>query len=301
MPGHQHIAMELLAQVDDGGGGGAGKFGVLLLMLVSLMLLALAMSGPLQSRLRREEAWFAATLTELYLTGISARTMMWAGAIAVGTGACLGGLLFGSGFAAVAVGATCYLLPRLYLQVQRTRRRQKLNAQLVDGILTISNGVASGLNLPAALQLVERNAPAPLSQEIGYLLREYEYGMPLENAMDRAAERVQLPNYRLLFLAMKAGMERGGRMADTLKSIAESLREISRLEDKVETMTAQGKSSARIMSVMPVAVLGILYMIDRDAVTLLFTTGTGRLLLGVVALILIAAWAWMQRIVSVDV
>lgn len=277
------------------------KIALNVLLLVSLFGMAFTLAGPLQTWLKREEEWFRATLIELYVTGIDARTMMIAGGIAIVGGAMLGWMLLQSGPFALLCGAACYALPRLYLHARRAARRRKLAAQLVDGILTISNGVASGLNLPAALKLVEDNAPAPLSQEIGYLLREYEYGMPLEAAMERAAERVQLSNYRLLFLAMRTGMERGGRLAETLKDIAESLREISRLEDKVDTMTAQGKSSARLMSLMPLVVLGILYLIDPTAVKLLFTTGTGKILLVAVGGILVVGWVWMQRIVSVDV
>jgi tight adherence protein B len=125
--------------------------------------------------------------------------------------------------------------------------------------------------------------------------------MPLEQAMERAADRVQLPNYRMLFLAMRTGMERGGKLADTLKTIAESLREIARLEDKVDTMTAQGRASARMMSVMPLVIMFILYVIDPQSVQDLFTTGTGRVLLIIIGGVLVTAWAWMHRVVSVDV
>jgi tight adherence protein B len=272
-----------------------------LLLPVAVLMMFLFLSGPITAWLRREHEWYRVTLIELYLTGITATQMLAAGGVGVVAGAMLGFLFLESVFAAVLFAAAGYAAPRLYLWSVRNARRKKLSEQLPDGILTISNGVASGLNLAASLRLVEENAPAPLSQEIGYLLREYEYGMPLEAAMERAAERVQLPNYRLFFLAMRTGMERGGKLAETLKSIAESLREITRLEDKVETLTAQGKSSARMMSLMPLVVLVILYVIDPDAVGMLFTTGFGRLLLAAVAGLLVIGWVWLRQVVSVDV
>jgi tight adherence protein B len=279
----------------------AEKLVLNLVLLVTLLGLAVTMAGPAASWVRREMEWFRVTMVELYMPGVSPQAMMAAGVLCAITGAMMGHLLMRSMFAAVPAGVLAYALPRLYLMAVRNTRRKRLNQQLVDGILTISNGVASGLNLPASLKLVEQNAPAPLCQEIGHLLKEYEFGMPLETAMERAADRVELPNYRLLFLALRTGMERGGRLAETLKGIAESLREISRLEDKVETMTAQGRSSARMMSAMPLVVVGILYLIDPEAIQMLFTTGTGRVLLTVVGVILVGGWLWMRKIVSVDV
>lgn len=277
------------------------KVVVNLVMLAALFVLALTLAGPAFRWLKREEEWFRTVLIELYMPGLSGTTMIIAGGVAAAFGALTGWLLLQSGFAAVAIGLLSYLLPRLYLGRLRQSRRRRLNAQLVDGILTVSNGVTSGLNLTAALKLVEQNAPAPLSQEIGHLLREYEYGMPLEQAMERAADRVQLPNYRMMFLAMRTGMERGGKLAETLKNIAESLREISRLEDKVDTMTAQGRASARLMSVTPLGIIIILYLIDPKSVGELFSTGTGRILLCIIGGVLIAAWTWMYRVVNVDV
>jgi tight adherence protein B len=277
------------------------KVAVNLVMLAALFALALTLAGPVRRWMRREEEWFRTVLIELYMQGVSGTTMLIAGGLSAVFGALTGWLLLQSGVAALAAGVVGYALPRLYLHALRRSRRKRLNSQLVDGILTISNGVASGLNLTAALKLVEQNAPAPLSQEIGHLLREYEYGMPLEQAMERAADRVQLPNYRLLFLAMRTGMERGGKLAETLKNIAESLREIARLEDKVDTMTAQGRASARLMSVMPLVVVGILYMIDPRSVRELFTTGPGRILLAIIGGVLVAGWVWMHRVVTVDV
>ena len=193
------------------------------------------------------------------------------------------------------------LLPSLVMGSLRRRRLRRLEEQLVDGIQTLASGVRAGLNLVQALQLVVRDGPLPLKQEFVHLVREYEYGVPLEEAMDNAAARIDSGDFRLLFAALRTHRQRGGDLGVTLDRIAASIREIQRLEHRVQALTAQGRTTARWLGAMPVAVMAILYFIvDAAAVRALFADPLGKVIILAILVLNVVGFLWIKKIVSLD-
>jgi tight adherence protein B len=224
------------------------------------------------------------------LTGIVTFLLAFAGYV-------LSGSLIGAGLGIVAG----LLLPVGLLRWLRRRRIEKLENQLVAGIQTIASGVRAGLNLVQAMGLIARDGPNPLRQEFTHLLREYEYGMTLEDALNNAASRIGSGDFRLLFSALLTHRERGGDLGQTLDRIADSIREIQRLEGRVKSLTAQGRATARWLGAMPVAVLVIYYLIDSNAVARLFTDDVGKLILLLVVVMTVVGFLWIKKVVSVDI
>ena len=125
--------------------------------------------------------------------------------------------------------------------------------------------------------------------------------MDLNQAMRNSANRIGSSNYRLLFTAIEMHRQRGGDAGESLDRIAESIREIQRLEGKLDALTAQGRLQASMMASMPVVILIILYFIEPDGTRLLFVEPLGRLIL-VVAMVMIAiAFFWIKRIMAIDI
>jgi tight adherence protein B len=192
-------------------------------------------------------------------------------------------------------------LPGVVMKMLRRRRLNRLEAQLVNGIQTLASGVRAGLNLVQSMELVARDGPIPLRQEFAHMLREYEYGVSLEDAMNNAALRIGSGDFRLLFAALLTHRERGGDLGETLDRIAESIREIQRLENRVKTLTAQGRATARWLGAMPGVVLVILYFIVQDDVKRLFVEDVGKLLLLIIVVLNVLGFLWIRKIVSIDV
>lgn len=215
----------------------------------------------------------------------------------------LGGLLLG--VLGLIVGG---FLPPLAIWQLRRRRVAKLDEQLVPTIRTLASGVRAGLNLVQAMQLVARDGPVPACQEYNHMMREYEYGVPLETAMGNAGKRIGSSDYQLLFAALLTHRERGGDLGETLDRIAESILEIQRLESRVKTLTAQGRTTARWLATMPGVVLGILYVIEPVWVQRLFALQinghanvVGNLIIGTIIILNIAGYLWIRKIVAIDI
>jgi len=256
---------------------------------------------PVVTMLRRQEEQFDRIFNQRLLMDISPRlvTVVWLLVVAM---LCMtAGLLVGAKLGVVLGLAIGLFVPSTAMRVMQKRRLAKLEGQLVLGIQTLASGVRAGLNLVQSMAMVARSGPVPLRQEFGHLMREYEYGMPLEEAMEKCAARVGSSDFRLLFAALQTHRERGGDLGDTLDRIADAIREIQRLESRVETLTAQGRANSRMLGLLVVVAMGIFYVIDSEGVLLLFTDPVGNAILIAILMLNVLGFLWIKKIVNIDI
>ncbi|MBT3198669.1 MAG: hypothetical protein HN350_02030 [Phycisphaerales bacterium] len=193
-------------------------------------------------------------------------------------------------------------IPTVFIKHLREKRLNKLNDQLVGGIQTLSSGVRAGLNLVQALELVANDSPSPLRQEFAHMVREYEFGISLEDAMSNASERIGSGDFGLLFAALLTHRERGGNLGETLDKICDAIREIQRLEHRVDSLTAQGRATARFLGAMPAVVLTIVYFIvDPIGVEAMFSSTAGKVIIAAIIVLNILGFLWIRKIMDIDI
>jgi len=250
---------------------------------------------------QRQERWYERVLIQQLLLDISPRS-----AVALAWG---GMLVMGSVFYIVGESVIWFVLgtvaggfaPNLVVHHLELKRRQRLEFQLVDTVTTLASAMRANLNMVQAFELLVTNSIGPIRQEFAQLLREYDMGLDLGKAMQNAAKRIGSSHYRLLFTPLQKHRRRGGNVGETLDSLAESIREIQRLEGKLDALTAQGRSQARMMAAMPVVLLGVIYLIEPEGVEALFAEPMGRFILASAVLMIAGAFWWIRRIMTVDI
>ncbi len=248
-----------------------------------------------------QERIYGHILRSSLLLDIRPRSATWFGVGCVCVGGVVGYLFIQSLIVLIFGAVLGAAIPMLTLRYLRFRRTSALNEQLVDGLQSLASGVRAGLNLVQAIELVSKNLPSPISQEFAHLLREYEYGTPIETAMANAADRIGLPNYRLVFTALQTHRERGGDLGETLDRIADSVREIQRLENRIDALTGQNRAAARWMGAMPLIILVMLSMIDPHGVRMLFVDDVGKIILGAIVAMNVIGFVWIRQIVNIDI
>lgn len=267
----------------------------------ALLLLGVCGWPWARRKLREQERWYQRVLVHQLLIDIDPKLAVWL-AQGLMVACALAGYLMADSVLFLVLGAALgVILPTVILKHLEQRRAQRLERQLVDGITTLASGVRAGLNLVQAFELLVRNATGPIRQEFSQMLREYQMGLDITHAMRNAAGRIGSGNYRLLFTALEMHRQRGGDMAQSLDRISDSIREIQRLEGKLDALTAQGRAQAWMMAVMPVAFFLILYAIDREGTMLMLTEPLGRVILLVACALMVAAYMWIRKIMAVDI
>jgi len=285
------------------------QWGATLLAAAATFGAVISLRLPMQQLIKKQEEDFHGALVELFMFDVTPRQLtyvMFGGALVAGVLLALfifhaeaGGLAVAGAFLVGTLAG--YWVPRLVIYVLQRRRRQKLNDQLIDGLVTLANGMRAGLNLVQSMKLIETNAQPPISQEFGLMLREFEHGTSVDEIMRRASARIKLHHYKLLFAAMETARQRGGNLPETLDRLGESLREILRLEEKVKALTAENRMSARMMGAMPAVISGIYYMIDPGWVDALLDSQWGFLILLVALTFWIAGFLWIRKIMTFEI
>lgn len=249
----------------------------------------------------RRQTAFDRALRQQLMVDIEPRTLLILWLVTIALAGVLGFILTASLTVALLLVLAAFFLPHAVIKHLEEKRRDKLNEQLVDGLTTLSAGARAGLNLVQSMQLIQQNHHGPIQQEFAHILREYDMGMDLNQTLRRAANRIGSPVYRLTFTAIEMHRLRGGNSAESLDRIAQSIREIRRLEGKLDALTAQGRSQATMMAVMPLVFLLILYAIDPQGVAMLFENPVGRLILLGVLVTIGLAFLWIRKIMSIDI
>ena len=270
-------------------------------IFVSVFMITYHGYQPFKAFIRREEARINTVLNQQLLLDVSPRVALWIIAAII--------MLFGLGAAGFAEspigfvigGGMGAVIPWMIVNHLYAKRKRRLDAQIVDGTTSLASGVRAGLNLVQSLELVVKNGSGPLQQEMRQLMQEYNLGIDLNTAMHNASNRIGSSYYRLLFAAIQAHRDRGGDMGQSLDRIAESIREIQRLEGRLQALTAQGRAQARFMAIMPVVIFLVLWFIAPDDTTRLFTEPLGRFLVLVAVAMITVAFVWIKRIMAVDI
>lgn len=207
-----------------------------------------------------------------------------------------GSFIFGA-----LMGVSGFFLPKAFFYIQKARRKDKLNAQLVSAIEMLANAMKAGTNLHQALQLIPQEMETPIAQEFAVLLREMELGLKLEDALNNLVKRTESSEYELVATAINVSRESGGNLAEVFDRIADTIRERFLMLGKIKTLTAEGKMQGLFVGVLPF-LLGILMMvIDPDKMVPFFTSFIGYILLGVVLLLVLMGTFLIRKITTIEV
>ena len=145
-------------------------------------------------------------------------------------------------------------LPVMVLVQIRTRRATRIARQLPDGIDLMVRSLRAGHPLNAAFQVIAREMPDPLGSEMGIVAVAITYGDDLTDAVTAFADRVGIEDARYLAVAINIQAGTGGNLAHVLEALAAVIRERFAMLRKIKALSAEGRLTAMIVSVVPVVI-----------------------------------------------
>lgn len=191
--------------------------------------------------------------------------------------------------------------PRWLVDYLVERRIKAFSLQMVDALQLLSNGIRAGLSVPQAIGMIVEEMPPPISQEFNVLLQQNRIGIPLEECFENLAKRVPLEDNDMFVSSVNILRETGGNLAETFDTIVEVIRERVRLQQKIDTYTAQGMFQGMTIGAMPY-LLGMVYFLqDPSSMTPLFTTPLGLVFLFMAIALDIAGIYVIMKIVKIKI
>ena len=194
-----------------------------------------------------------------------------------------------------------WMAPAAIMRNLWDRRCSRLVNQMVDGMTIMTNGIKAGQSLTQSMERVVENIQGPLSQEFSLILNKVRLGMSVEDALVEFSERIPRQDVQMFVTAVNILKETGGNLAETFQTIVTTVRERQKVEKKIEALTAQGNMQAIIITLVPLLLLGIFFIVDPPYVMPLFTKPLGWLCLALILTLQVIGLYVMKKIVTIKV
>ena len=175
-----------------------------------------------------------------------------------------------------AVGLNSGLkMPGAMLKVLKRRRGAKINQQLMDALILLSNSLKSGMDIVQGFDMVSKDLRPPISEEFALVIKNYNLGTPFEKSLESMEERVDSRLLSYMVKAIVLQRQVGGNLTKIFERIVENIREESKLEEKLQAMTAQQRIQAIVVGVMPWVMVGVMFIFQPDAMISFYTKPLG--------------------------
>jgi tight adherence protein B len=115
-----------------------------------------------------------------------------------------------------------------------------------------------------AMEAVSKELPAPISDEFRRVVQEMQLGVKMETALDNLLRRIPSEDLDLVITAINVQREVGGNLTEILDTISFTIRERVRIKGEIRVLTTQVAYSGRFLSLLPIIVMGILYLLNRE-------------------------------------
>jgi len=191
--------------------------------------------------------------------------------------------------------------PYVYINSKRKRRFDKFREHFPDALDSLARALRSGSTVTGGLELVANEAEAPVSTEIRKAFVEANLGLPWERALENLAKRVPLQEISLFVAALQIHSRTGGKLGEVMGRMAETMREQNAMHGEVRAISAHGKMTGMILTILPLGIAGMMLMVSPDYILQLVNHEWGKHMIAAAATCLVLAHVVIGRIVDIKV
>lgn len=266
----------------------------LLLMVAAALAAILVACPPLVSRLLAAADAASRSIAERGSESVIPTPVM-----AAAASVALGLLAFGlavrplvvalSGVVALSAAA---VIPR----VLRRRDARRLAAQLGSAAEAIGSSCEAGLSFPSAVASAASELDDPIAREMRALRAALELGARTEDVLEDFSERVGTPDARLFAAVVAVQRRSGGDIGRSLRLLGDRMARRRRLERELRSATAQARSTAAIVAVLPAIAAAAAELAAPGVVSGLLAAPAGITVVGVSAALQLAGLALVRMI-----
>ena len=220
--------------------------------------------------------------------------------VATGIGFVLGWLFRGAvvGFLGGVIG---FLIPVWWLRGKQKKRISTFRDQLPDAIDMLVSAMKAGYSFQAAMRFIGEEITTPLGPEFLRFYEEQRLGMEVRTALLALQERIDSLDLKMFVTAILIQRETGGNLSEVLGNIGTLMRERAALKADIETLTAESKMSARILSALPVVVFVLINLINSKFMKPMLDSPTGVIVFVSAGFMVMAGYFTMMKIADIDI
>jgi tight adherence protein B len=193
------------------------------------------------------------------------------------------------------------IVARQLVKRQLARRRLQFAEQLPDNLQVLSSALRAGHSFIGALSVVVNDAPEPARSEFQRVIADEQLGVPVDQALHVVVERMDNRDLEQVALVAALQHETGGNTAEVLDRVTDTIRERFELRRTVRTLTAQGRMSRWVLTLLPIFLFLVINLINPTYIGILYHTTGGKVLLVLAAIAVTSGSFVIKRIVNIKV
>lgn len=200
------------------------------------------------------------------------------------------------------IGAVAgFVLPRWWIGRKRRARIKAFNDGLLDMLTTVIGSLRAGFSFSQALKTVVDESDGPIREETETVMKDMQYGTSMEEALNEWKDRMPSEDLDLMIQAILIQRQIGGNLAVILETIVQTIRDRSRIQRQVTTLTAQGRMSGIVIGLLPFALGFMLYLISPEYIGTLFNSTIGICLVAGALVSGVIGFMFIRKITTIEV
>jgi tight adherence protein B len=192
-------------------------------------------------------------------------------------------------------------VPYLLLVRSVDKRKKDFEEQFPEVLELVAASLESGASVVRALELVVDEADEPVASEFGRVLAATRMGSDLPEALLVMSERLGSRDVDWTVQAITVQQRTGGRLADILRIVARTMRNRGEVVREIATLTVEGRLSGAILGALPFFIALVMLIVNPTYLQPLFHQTIGLLMVSGAGVLMLVGFAWMRRIVRVEV
>jgi tight adherence protein B len=204
-------------------------------------------------------------------------------------------------FTAVFIAIIAATLPFFYVLNAKQKRLDTIEQQLPDALDLMARAMLAGHAFPSALKMVGDEMSEPVSGEFRIVFDEINYGIPVQDALTNLATRVPSTDLRYFVISVLIQRETGGNLSELLGNISALIRARLKLLGTVRVLTAEGRLSAQILTLLPFVLAIVLNIVNPKFMRVLWTDPAGIQMVGGALVLMVLGIFWMWRLIKIRV
>lgn len=156
------------------------------------------------------------------------------------------------------------------------RQHQQFEQDFPIAIASISRAVSAGVTVSVAMEHVAQQMDGSVSeifQEINDLLA---IGVSLEDALNNATLQLKEPSFKFFAVTLLLNQSSGGQLSQVLRQLMANLHDRKAFRKKARAMTAEPRTSGKIIAVMPVGFIILFYFVSPEIFDYLLHDPSGQ-------------------------
>lgn len=208
-------------------------------------------------------------------------------------------LITQSVFGAIMLGLISTVLPLFLVLRKKRKRMERIEEQLPEALEVMTISLRAGHSLDQTIRVTAAELESPIGDEFRRVAEECELGRPLDEALVQMTERLETARtVRTFVVSVLVLRQTGGNLIEVLESIIDTMRQQSQYERKLRAMTAEGRSSSRMLAGLPPTFVTVVWLAQPQYVGKMVTNPMGQMLLALALMLYGAGLFWVRRLTN---